>query len=312
MGNSKSKKKKHNCLKDCFNNQLNKFILQCIPPVWSLTDEHIQILKHTFKFPNDVIEIILLYLPQKNVFIQTKSNPDFMAVIRCIDNSYIDIITQKQYKSPYPFCKDYPILPEYNQYRTLSDGERCIHIGMFGQGGVGKTALTDRYVKGEFINEYDPGIEDLYVKYVQLDGCDFMCEILDSYGQEEFEPLMDEWIKNTKVFIVCFSVMNKRSLDHIDGVIKKIIEINKVASKQFAIVICGNKIDLRNEHCVKDAIEMDYIVNKIINLGIPYIETSAKTDTNVDYLYSYAIYAYWFQTVGSIIDWDDVTTKLVF
>ena len=42
----------------------------------------------------------------------------------------------------------------------------AIHLSqvMLGDGGVGKTSLTNSYISKSFQNEYDPTIEDWYTK----------------------------------------------------------------------------------------------------------------------------------------------------
>ena len=43
-------------------------------------------------------------------------------------------------------------------------------IVVLGGGGVGKSALTIRLVSDDFLEEYDPTIEDSYRKQTELDG----------------------------------------------------------------------------------------------------------------------------------------------
>jgi GTPase SAR1 family protein len=74
-----------------------------------------------------------------------------------------------------------------------------------GPGGVGKSALTLRFMYGDFVEEYgrsclgerplvapclslstDPTSADSYRKQIQLDGTDMQLDILDTAGQEEY------------------------------------------------------------------------------------------------------------------------------
>ncbi len=58
---------------------------------------------------------------------------------------------------------------------------------MFGAGGVGKSALTLRYVRDFFVKGWDPTIEDAYMKTVEMDdGTKVQLEILDTAGQGDF------------------------------------------------------------------------------------------------------------------------------
>ncbi|VDK44815.1 unnamed protein product [Taenia asiatica] len=44
-------------------------------------------------------------------------------------------------------------------------------VVVLGDGGVGKSALTVRFVTGRFEEKYDPTIEDFYRKEILVDMC---------------------------------------------------------------------------------------------------------------------------------------------
>merc|ERR1711916_319298 len=58
-------------------------------------------------------------------------------------------------------------------------------IVVVGAGGVGKSALTVRFIQGNFVEKYDPTIEDSYRKQVAVDGVACLLDIMDTAGQEE-------------------------------------------------------------------------------------------------------------------------------
>jgi len=43
-------------------------------------------------------------------------------------------------------------------------------IVVVGEGGVGKSALTIQFLQNEFLEDYDPTIDDNYLKQVVIDG----------------------------------------------------------------------------------------------------------------------------------------------
>jgi small GTP-binding protein len=63
-------------------------------------------------------------------------------------------------------------------------------IVVVGAGGVGKSALTVRFIQGNFVEKYDPTIEDSYRKLVEVDGNACMLDIMDTAGQEEYSALV--------------------------------------------------------------------------------------------------------------------------
>ena len=56
---------------------------------------------------------------------------------------------------------------------------------VLGPAGVGKSALTIRLVSTQFMEIYDPTIEDSYRKQVEIDGEACQLEVLDTPGQED-------------------------------------------------------------------------------------------------------------------------------
>eukprot|EP00490_Sorites_sp_Unknown_P011168 CAMPEP_0114663572 /NCGR_PEP_ID=MMETSP0191-20121206/27134_1 /TAXON_ID=126664 /ORGANISM="Sorites sp." /LENGTH=75 /DNA_ID=CAMNT_0001903233 /DNA_START=461 /DNA_END=685 /DNA_ORIENTATION=- len=73
-----------------------------------------------------------------------------------------------------------PLIPEYS-------------VTVMGDGAVGKTSLTIRMITDNFMDEYDPTIEDAYEKELIIDNENISLKVLDTSGQEEFDTLQDQW-----------------------------------------------------------------------------------------------------------------------
>jgi hypothetical protein len=75
-----------------------------------------------------------------------------------------------------------------------------------GDGGVGKSALTIQLIQGQFIEEYDPTIEDSYRKQVLIDGETCLLDILDTAGQEEYSAMRDQYMRTGEGFLFVFAL----------------------------------------------------------------------------------------------------------
>jgi GTPase SAR1 family protein len=53
-----------------------------------------------------------------------------------------------------------------------------IKVIVMGVGGVGKSAITNRFVIGRWVEKYDPTIEESYQTTVDIDGKALQVEIL--------------------------------------------------------------------------------------------------------------------------------------
>lgn len=65
-----------------------------------------------------------------------------------------------------------------------ANGQETFHLSVLGSGGVGKSALTLRFVRDYFVKDWDPTIEDAYRKAITVDDNLCMLEILDTAGQD--------------------------------------------------------------------------------------------------------------------------------
>jgi len=145
-----------------------------------------------------------------------------------------------------------------------------------GLGAVGKSALTVRFIQGNFPEKYDPTIEDSYKKLVEVDGVASMLDIMDTAGQEEFSALRDQYMKNGQGFILVYSVTSKLSFEHTPKLRTQILRI-KEDQQDIPILLVGNKIDLVGDRVVSTEQGKELAAN----FGAGFIEASAKTNTNV-------------------------------
>uniref|UniRef100_A0A915HWJ3 Uncharacterized protein n=1 Tax=Romanomermis culicivorax TaxID=13658 RepID=A0A915HWJ3_ROMCU len=72
---------------------------------------------------------------------------------------------------------------------------------VLGIGGVGKSALIVQFVQGHFLVDYDPTIEDSYVKQYCVDGSLCKIDLIDTAGQEEFGAMREQYL-STAVDVV--------------------------------------------------------------------------------------------------------------
>ncbi|EHA46288.1 hypothetical protein MCOR27_005802 [Pyricularia oryzae] len=153
---------------------------------------------------------------------------------------------------------------------------REFHIVVLGAGGVGKSCLTAQFVHNEWIESYDPTIEDSYRTQVAVDGRQVMLEILDTAGTEQFVAMRDLYMKTGQGFLLVFSITSQSSLAELAQLREEIIRIKD--DEKVPIVICGNKADLEEQRAVPRT--KAFAISQ--RWGAPYYEASARTRTNVD------------------------------
>ncbi|THH28241.1 hypothetical protein EUX98_g5953 [Antrodiella citrinella] len=143
-------------------------------------------------------------------------------------------------------------------------------------GGVGKSALTVRFVKNSFNEAYNPTIEETYRRDIFLDGERFTIEIIDTAGAEQFTALNEGYIKAGHGFVLVFSLTYESSLREIDDIRQQIARI-KGPDAHVPIVVVGTKLDLVHER----EVTRDKIRQLVNEWGLPFYETSAKQNWHV-------------------------------
>jgi len=149
-------------------------------------------------------------------------------------------------------------------------------IVVLGEGAVGKSCLTIRYVQGTFVSEYDPTIENSYRRIATVDDQPAVLDILDTAGQEEYASMRDTYLRVGNGFLLVFSITTESSFNFTKDLYSKILLVKE--SESCPMVLVGNKADMRELRKVKDA-DAQQLAD---SYKIPYVETSAKTGQNIE------------------------------
>ena len=149
-------------------------------------------------------------------------------------------------------------------------------VVVLGSGGVGKSALTVKFVSGTFMEKYDPTIEDFYRKEIEVDGAPSVLEILDTAGTEQFASMRDLYIKNGQGFIIVFSITSLQTFQDIRSMKESIMRVK--GTDRVPMLLVGNKCDLEHQREVpfSDSAQLAQ------DWSCPFLEASAKNTKNVN------------------------------
>jgi GTPase KRas protein len=109
-----------------------------------------------------------------------------------------------------------------------------------------------------------------------VDGDIYMLDILDTAGQEEYSAMRDQYFRTGQGFLVVYSVTDRPSFDSLSNFRSAVLRVKEGDS--FPMVFVANKIDLVEERDVTSHEGQELARS----CGIPYIEASAKTRTNIE------------------------------
>lgn len=162
----------------------------------------------------------------------------------------------------------------------MSDS-KAFKIGMFGGGGVGKTCITLRYLKGEFTEGYIPTIEDEFSKVIEVDNQTISLSVIDTAGQDDFSEMRYSYFKQVQAFVFVIDISNKQSIDDFKSIYN---DANDSVDDKIVCVIAANKVDLRKEG-KEDLIPKEEYSSLEKEFNCKVIETSAKDNTGIDELF---------------------------
>ena len=172
---------------------------------------------------------------------------------------------------------------------------KCVFVG---DGAVGKTCLLSTYVNNTFPEEYIPTVFDNYAKNVVIDDQSVCLQLWDTAGQEDYARMRPLSYDSTDVFVLCFSLVSKTSLDNATSNWKT--EVHQYRPNA-PIILCGTKLDVRDHFDdFKDdlspqgfaPISDEEVATAAQTMGAAdHINTSAKEMTNLNELFEAAVRA---------------------
>ncbi|MHA1232480.1 MAG: Rab family GTPase [Candidatus Helarchaeota archaeon] len=155
------------------------------------------------------------------------------------------------------------------------DFHKVYKICFLGDPAVGKTSIIIRHTEKRFEDTYKLTIgTDISAKLMQVEDKNIYVIIWDIGGQERYQILRESYLQGSFGAIIVFSVTDRDSFNHSNDWLN---EYRKTCGDLPALLL-ANKIDLKDQRVVSE----DEVKKKAEELGIPVLETSAKTGENID------------------------------
>ena len=156
-------------------------------------------------------------------------------------------------------------------------------VCLFGDGGVGKTCLANRYLTGLFKSNsiMTLGV-DFLLKTLEIEDKKVALQIWDFAGEERFRFLLPSYVIGASCGIFMFDITRNSSLNNLPKWLEVFYEGTKDSDHEVPITLVGGKLDLHDRRSVisSDAV----VMAKKYDLQ-DYIECSAKTGENVELIF---------------------------
>jgi len=148
-----------------------------------------------------------------------------------------------------------------------------------GDQSVGKTSIITRFMYDKYDNTYQATIGiDFLSKTMYLEDRTVRLQLWDTAGQERFRSLIPSYIRDSSVAVVVYDVSNRATFLN---TARWIEEVRTERGSDVIIVLVGNKTD----HVEKRQVSIEEGDAKARELGVLFIETSAKAGFNIKALF---------------------------
>ena len=116
---------------------------------------------------------------------------------------------------------------------------------------------------------------DFKIRTIELDGKTIKLQIWDTAGQERFRTITSSYYRGAHGIIIVYDITDRDSFDNVKQWLN---EIDRYACENVNKLLVGNKSDLDS----KRQVDFDEAKAFADERGIPFLETSAKSATNVE------------------------------
>jgi len=153
---------------------------------------------------------------------------------------------------------------------------------LVGRAGAGKSCVTIRFIAGRFLDYYEPTVEDLYRKTIELgdDNEPYVVDIFDTAGQDEFRVVRDAYLRDADGVVGVYAINDKESFREISRYYDHVRRCkSESVETPIPFVLLGNKCDIKTserEVSYKEGEELAKYLN-----AIQFYETSALNGQNI-------------------------------
>lgn len=156
------------------------------------------------------------------------------------------------------------------------DYDHLFKLVLIGDSGAGKSCLLLRFADDAFTGSYITTIGvDFRFKTIPVDQKTVKLQIWDTAGQERFRTITNAYYHGADGIILVYDMCDRASFAHVDDWLN---EVNRYVSESTCKILIGNKSDLDSERKVST----EEAKKKAAELGLTFVETSAKDATNVE------------------------------
>eukprot|EP00794_Sanderia_malayensis_P002986 gene2986-3443_t len=118
-------------------------------------------------------------------------------------------------------------------------------LAIMGFRSVGKSSLSIQFVEGQFVDSYDPTIENTFPTKIKHKGQEYQIELVDT---DEYSMISQAYTVGVHGYVLVYSVTSQKSYEVVQDIREKLLDLT--GSTLLPIILVGNKTDLHMERTI--------------------------------------------------------------
>ncbi|KAF4439265.1 Ras family, other [Fusarium austroafricanum] len=165
---------------------------------------------------------------------------------------------------------------QFQLVRPSSTFPKEYKLVVMGGAGSGRSCLVIQLIQSQFIDEYDPTIEDSYRKMCVIDEEVALLDVIDTAGQEEYSAMREQYMRTGEGFMLVYSITSRENFEEITTFQQQILRVKD--KDYFPMVLVGSDCSLEPEREVTRQ-EGEALAR---SFGCFFIEVDARSRVNID------------------------------
>merc|ERR1719230_1292088 len=98
-------------------------------------------------------------------------------------------------------------------------------VALMGFRSVGKSSLAIQFVQGQFVDSYDPTIENTFNKTIRIKNQEFELFVVDTAGQDEYSIFPTQYSVDIHGYVLVYSINSAKSFEIVQVLYDKISDL---------------------------------------------------------------------------------------